>query len=173
MTVIFGLVAVLVMIPLLAYATLHLPTGRFQWLLGLLLISLIALIIPVSRQMRAARVERFEMCPDAIASYTVEGWTVLPYADITGDTSILGKGYYEIGLLTRRGTGVTIRPTYADGRRGCRGMAAHHSPTRKRRHALGNNHDVFEAVMLVAGAIAMYIFRKKAADKKTALTAQR
>ncbi len=51
---------------------------------------------------RVARVNRFEMRPDA-----------MPYADIIGLTAAIEKGFYSIQFLTRTGVLMTIRPRFS------------------------------------------------------------
>lgn len=109
----FALVTLLLMILLLWIAISQINMGAFKWILDVFLMAAIGMAIWAVQQIRAARVDRFDMRVDAIAGYTLAGVTVLPYADITGYMALMGKGAYLIKLLTRRGTGLTIRPTFA------------------------------------------------------------
>ena len=73
----------------------------------------LACLAAAIQAIRAARVNSFEMRPDAIVRTTLAGRTALPYADIIGLTAVMGKGYYAVQFLTRTGVMLTIHPTFA------------------------------------------------------------
>ena len=107
-----ALVALLIVVPATGWRLVfdgHLRAGA----IALSALVALACLAAAIQAIRAARVNSFEMRPDAIARTTLAGCTVLPYADIIGLTAVMGKGYYAVQFLTRTGVLLTIHPTFA------------------------------------------------------------
>ena len=107
-----ALIAMLVVIPLAGWRLVFDGQSRPGVAAACVLVALGCAAAAV-QAIRAARANRFEMRPDAIARITLAGSTVLPYADIVGLTAVLGKGYWFVQFLTRTGVSLCIHPTLA------------------------------------------------------------
>ena len=107
-----ALVALLIVIPATGWRLVFDGHPR-PGVVALCVLVALACLAAAIQAIRAARVNCFEMRPDAIARYTLAGCTVLSYADIIGLTAVMGKGYYAVQFLTRTGVLLTIHPTFA------------------------------------------------------------
>jgi len=106
------LIAMVVSIPAAGWPLVFRSNPR-PFLIATSVLVATAFIAAAIQAIRAAKVNRFEMRPDAIARYTLAGCTVLAYADIIGLTAVMGKGFYYIQFLTRTGKPMTIHPSFS------------------------------------------------------------
>ena len=106
-----ALVAVLVSVPLAGWHLVFDGHAR-PGVVAACALAALACAAAAVQAILAARANRFEMRPDAIARFTLAGCTVLPYADIVGLIASRGKGYWFVQFLTRTGVTLSIHPTF-------------------------------------------------------------
>ena len=107
-----ALIATVIIIPASGWQLAFRPHPRPVLIATSLLVG-VAMVAAAIQSIRAARVNCFEMRPEAIARYNLAGCTVLPYKDIVGLSAVLGKGFYYVQFLTRTGVLMTIHPSFS------------------------------------------------------------
>ncbi len=108
-----ALMAVLVVIPAFGWQLVFNAHPRPGVIVLCAAIAL-ACVVGAVQSIRAARVNCFEMRPNAIARYTLAGCTVVPYADIIGLTAGVATktGVCMILFYTRTGVSLSIQPSF-------------------------------------------------------------